>query len=168
MEHAHPTLETIWSASLVAHVLALFVLAALAEIGGGFLVWQTMREAKPWYHAALGALVLVLYGFIPPLQPISDFGRTYAVYGKNAVPPSPCADQVAHARQMPPTFSPGGFFIGLSFLWGWIFEGMRPDKGDVIGSVLSCLGVCVCLFWPREHARESGEGSGASHPAPML
>ena len=30
--------------------LALFVLAGLAEIGGGYLVWQWLRENKRLYH----------------------------------------------------------------------------------------------------------------------
>jgi hypothetical protein len=32
----------------VAHSIALFVLAALAEIGGAWLVWQGVREHQGW------------------------------------------------------------------------------------------------------------------------
>jgi len=28
--------------------ILLFVLAALAEIGGGYLVWLWLREGRPW------------------------------------------------------------------------------------------------------------------------
>jgi small multidrug resistance family-3 protein len=59
----------------------LFVLAGLCEIGGGYLVWGWMREHKPLVWALIGALVLVAYGVVAALQPISEFGRVYAAYG---------------------------------------------------------------------------------------
>lgn len=60
--------------------LAYFVAAGLCEIGGGYLVWLWLRENRPFYYAVIGALVLVLYGVIPTLQP-ANFGRVYAAYG---------------------------------------------------------------------------------------
>ena len=51
-----------WTASLVLKVLFLFAMAGLAEIGGGWLVWQAVREGKPWWWAVLGGFVLVAYG----------------------------------------------------------------------------------------------------------
>ena len=67
--------------------------------------------------------VLVLYGFLPTLQPLADFGRLYAVYG--------------------------GVFIVLSYAWGSVVDGMQIDRGDLLGSGLALAGVCVALFWPR-------------------
>jgi Uncharacterised BCR, YnfA/UPF0060 family len=61
------------------------------------------RENKGWWMAVLGALVLVSYGFVPTAQPVDNFGRVFAVYG--------------------------GFFIILSYLWGWAVDGDRPDTG---------------------------------------
>ena len=63
------------------------------------------------------------YGFAPCAQPASDFGRVYAVYG--------------------------GFFIVLSYLWGWAVDGSKPDRGDVVGGSIALLGVTVAMFWPR-------------------
>ena len=57
-----------------------------------------------------GGAVLVAYGVVPCFQPISDFGRLYAVYG--------------------------GFFILLSYVWGedwergWEWE--QPDCYHVV------------------------------------
>ena len=113
-----------WTPSLVAYTTFLFFLAGVAEIGGGWLVWQAIREQKPRWWAAAGAVILMLYGFIPTIQPIDDFGRLYAVYG--------------------------GVFIGMSFAWGYCFDGVIPDTGDIIGSVIATLGVLICLFYPRE------------------
>jgi small multidrug resistance family-3 protein len=58
----------------------LFFVAALMEIGGGYLVWLWIREKKPIALALLGAIILFVYGIIPTLQP-AHFGRVYAAYG---------------------------------------------------------------------------------------
>ena len=118
-----PSKRRMWGVLLVLEVALLFLLAGLAEIGGGWMVWKSVREAKPWWWAVCGSLILVLYGFVPTLQPLNDFGRLYAVYG--------C------------------IFIGLSFAWGYYFDGMQIDKGDIIGSALALAGGCTALFWPR-------------------
>lgn len=53
-----------------------------AEIGGGWLVWQTVRNKKPWYYLLGGFFVLCAYGLVPTLQPQeATFARVYAAYG---------------------------------------------------------------------------------------
>jgi small multidrug resistance family-3 protein len=106
----------------IAMSLAYFLVAGLCEIGGGYLVWLWLREGKSGWLAVLGAVVLVLYGIIPTLQP-AHFGRVYAAYG--------------------------GVFIVLSLLWGWKIDGISPDTPDVIGGLIALLGVCVIMYWPR-------------------
>ena len=59
---------------MIAKSIGYFVLAGLFEIGGGYLVWLWLREGKPIAYAVLGAVVLVLYGVVPTLQP-AHFGR---------------------------------------------------------------------------------------------
>jgi Uncharacterised BCR, YnfA/UPF0060 family len=49
--------------------LIFFVLACLCEIGGGYLVWIWLREGRGFEFAILGAILLILYGVIPTLQP---------------------------------------------------------------------------------------------------
>jgi small multidrug resistance family-3 protein len=112
-----------WTVLLVLQVVSLFIAAGFAEIGGGWLVWQAIRQKKPYWWAILGSMILVVYGFVPTLQPSASFGRIYAVYG--------------------------GFYIVMSFLAGWWLDGDRPDKGDVIGGLVALGGVCVVMFWPR-------------------
>ncbi len=102
--------------------IGLFVLAGLCEIGGGYLVWLWLREGKPVGYAILGAVILVLYGIIPTFQP-AHFGRVYAAYG--------------------------GMFIVLSLLWGWSMDGIRPDRFDAIGAVISLAGMAVIMYTPR-------------------
>ena len=64
----------------IASSVALFLLAGLCEIGGGWLVWQWLRESRSWLWGLGGGLVLCLYGVIPTFQP-AHFGRVYAAYG---------------------------------------------------------------------------------------
>ena len=49
----------------VIRSIGLFVAAALAEIGGGYLVWRWLREGAPWPAGVAGAVILVAYGVIP-------------------------------------------------------------------------------------------------------
>jgi small multidrug resistance family-3 protein len=99
-----------------------FVLAGLMEIGGGYLVWIWLRENRPWWVGALGAVILMGYGVVPTLQP-SHFGRVYAAYG--------------------------GVFVVMSLLWGWGVDRHRPDFWDVIGLILCLLGVAAIMYSPR-------------------
>jgi small multidrug resistance family-3 protein len=99
-----------------------FLLAGLCEIGGGYLVWLWLREGRSRWLAVAGALVLILYGIIPTLQP-ANFGRVYAAYG--------------------------GVFIVLSLLWGWKVDKVVPDRFDLIGGLIALLGVSIIMYWPR-------------------
>ncbi len=56
----------------------LFMLAGLAEIGGGYLIWLSLREGKPIYLGIVGGVALVLYGVIPTFQAFPNFGIVYA------------------------------------------------------------------------------------------
>jgi small multidrug resistance family-3 protein len=102
--------------------ICFFVLAGLCEIGGGWLVWQWIREGKGFSWGLVGAVALIAYGIIPTLQP-AHFGRVYATYG--------------------------GFFIILSLLWGWMLDGNVPDRFDLIGGAIALVGVSVIMYWPR-------------------
>ena len=102
--------------------LALFVLAGLCEIGGGYLVWRWWRAGDTPLLGLVGAAVLVLYGFVPTYQP-AHFGRVYAAYG--------------------------GVFVVLSMLWGWGIDRVPPDRFDVAGGLLCLSGVIVMMYWPR-------------------
>ena len=107
---------------IIAKSITYFILAGLCEIGGGYLVWLWLREGKPISYGLFGAVVLVLYGVIPTLQP-ANFGRVYAAYG--------------------------GVFIILSILWGWKIDSVTPDRFDMIGGAIALVGVAVIMYWPR-------------------
>ncbi|MFD8703805.1 YnfA family protein [Kitasatospora sp. NPDC059648] len=107
----------------VARSVALFALAALAEIGGCWLVWQSVKEQRPWWLAGLGVVALGVYGFVAALQPDADFGRVLAAYG--------------------------GVFVAGSLLWGVVVDGFRPTRYDVLGALICLAGVGVIMYGPR-------------------
>ena len=106
----------------IFYSILIFVLAGLCEIGGGYLVWIWLKENKPWWFGVIGAVILVLYGVVATWQ-TSNFGRVYAAYG--------------------------GIFIVLAILWGWKVDGFVPDKFDIIGGIISLLGMGIIMFAPR-------------------
>jgi drug/metabolite transporter superfamily protein YnfA len=65
---------------LIAQSTALFLVAGVCEIGGGYLVWQWWRNGAPWIVGVAGAVILFLYGIVPTYQ-AAHFGRVYAAYG---------------------------------------------------------------------------------------
>jgi small multidrug resistance family-3 protein len=105
---------------VTARSSALFIAAALAEIGGAYLVWIGLREHKGALFVALGALSLVLYGIVATLQPSHEFGRVLAAYG--------------------------GVFIVGSLLWGGLFDSFRPDSADFAGAGVCLVGVAVIVY----------------------
>ena len=107
----------------VARSVLLFVLAAIAEIGGAWLVWQGVREHRGAIWIGAGVIALGIYGFVATLQPDANFGRILATYG--------------------------GIFVAGSLLWGMALDGFRPDRWDITGSVICLIGVAVIMYAPR-------------------
>ncbi|XVX20177.1 YnfA family protein [Actinomycetota bacterium] len=103
--------------------LALFVLAAIAEIGGAWLVWQGVREHRGALWVGAGVIALGLYGFVATLQPDANFGRILAAYG--------------------------GVFVAGSLVWGMVMDGFRPDRWDIAGSLVCLVGVALIMYAPR-------------------
>ena len=107
----------------IARSVVLFVVAALFEIGGAWLVWQGVREHRGLLFVAAGVLALGAYGFVATLQPDPHFGRILAAYG--------------------------GIFVAGSLAWGVVVDGFRPDRYDVAGALICLLGVAVIMYAPR-------------------
>ena len=61
--------------------ILLFALAAVAEIGGAWLIWQGVREHRGVAFVGAGIVALAGYGFVATLQPDANFGRILAAYG---------------------------------------------------------------------------------------
>lgn len=103
--------------------IPLFVLAAILEIGGAWLIWEAVREGRGWLFALGGVLALGAYGFVATLQPDPHFGRILAAYG--------------------------GVFVAGSLLWAVVADGYRPDVYDITGAAICLVGVAVIMYAPR-------------------
>lgn len=105
---------------MTARSVALFIAAAIAEIGGAYLIWVGLREHRGALFVALGAMALAAYGVVATFQPSNEFGRVLAAYG--------------------------GVFIVGSLLWGVAFDGFHPDRSDALGAVICLVGVGVIMY----------------------
>jgi small multidrug resistance family-3 protein len=107
----------------VVRSIPLFLLAALAEIGGAWLVWQGVREHRGLLFIGAGMVALSAYGLVATFQPDPNFGRVLAAYG--------------------------GIFVAGSLVWGMAVDGFRPDRFDVGGAAVCLVGVVVIMYAPR-------------------
>src|ERR1700742_2685523 len=107
----------------VAKSIVLFVVAALFEIGGAWLVWEGVRNHRGGLWAGVGVAALGAYGFVATVQPDAHFGRILAAYG--------------------------GVFVAGSLLWGMAFDGFRPTRYDLVGALICLVGVSVIMAAPR-------------------
>lgn len=106
----------------VVKSLFFFFIAGLCEIGGGYLVWLSIKEEKPIWYGIFGGIILIAYGIVATFQ-TANFARTHATYG--------------------------GVFIVMSLLWAYCFDGFVPDKYDIIGAVVALVGFCIIYYAPR-------------------
>jgi small multidrug resistance family-3 protein len=106
----------------VVKTIGLFIMAALAEIGGAYLIWRWRNLGQSAWLALAGVTLLFLYGFIQTAQTFT-FGRVFAAYG--------------------------GIFIAAATLWGWWVDGHTPDRWDWVGAGVCLLGAALIVWGPR-------------------
>ena len=104
-------------------LLAVYVIAALCEIGGCFGFWMWLRLDKSPLWAFGGAALLVIFALALTRIDSAAAGRAFAAYG--------------------------GIYICCSLGWMWAIEHSRPDRWDYIGGLLCLLGSAVILLGPR-------------------
>jgi len=102
----------------VSFVPLILVLAALLEVGGDAAIRKGLIEAS-WPWMALGAVVLVLYGFLVNVERTIDFGRLMGAYIVI-------------------------FFVVGQLINALVF-GVKPDLGVPIGGGLILAGGIVLL-----------------------
>ena len=101
----------------------LYSAAAIAEIGGCFAFWAWLRLDRSVYWVLPGLASLIVFALLLTRVESMFAGRTFAAYG--------------------------GVYIAASVLWLWGVEGQRPDRWDVLGSVICLVGAAIILLGPR-------------------
>ncbi|WP_442901981.1 YnfA family protein [Geodermatophilus sp. FMUSA9-8] len=106
----------------VARSALLFLLAAVAEIGGAWLVWQGVREHRGWLWTGFGVIALGLYGFVATLQ-------------RCELRPDPRRVRRRVRRRL----------AGL----GHGRRRVPADRYDITGALIRLVGVAVIMYAPR-------------------
>jgi small multidrug resistance family-3 protein len=101
----------------------LYSAAAIAEIGGCFAFWAWLRLDRSVYWVLPGVISLIVFAVLLTRIDSLFAGRTFAAYG--------------------------GVYITASVLWLWVVEGQRPDRWDMVGSVICLVGAAIILLGPR-------------------
>ena len=107
----------------VPATLAIYALAALAEIAGCFAVWAWWRLGASALWLVPGLASLAAFAWLLTLAPSDLAGRAYAAYG--------------------------GVYVAASLAWLWVVEGARPDRWDLIGAAVCLAGAAIVLLGPR-------------------
>ena len=111
------------SVTRILTTFALFVLTAVAEIGGCYATYAWLRMGRSAWWLLPGAISLAFFAWLLTLHPTDGAGRIYAAYG--------------------------GIYIMASLLWLWLVERRAPDHWDILGAAICLVGAGVILFGPR-------------------
>lgn len=103
--------------------LLLFGTTAFFEIVGCYSVYSWLRLGKPAYHLIFASISLALFAWLLTLHP-SSTGRVYAAYG--------------------------GVYVAMSVLWLWLGEKQIPDRWDLIGTIITLIGMSIIAFGHHE------------------
>lgn len=100
----------------------LFVLTALAEILGCFLVYRWLRHEGRIGLLAPAAISLGVFAYLLTLHP-GTAGRTYAAYG--------------------------AVYVASAVFWLWWVEGQRPTAWDLTGAAVCLIGMGIIVLGSR-------------------
>ena len=101
----------------------LFVLTACAEILGCYFPYLWLREGKSVWLLVPGAMSLAVFAWLLTLHP-GAAARTYAAYG--------------------------GVYVFIALLWLWLVEDHRPNRWDIIGGIVSIIGMSIIVLGSRK------------------
>lgn len=89
---------------------------------GCYLPYVWLRQGgSPWLLLPAG-FSLALFAWLLTLHP-TEAGRTYAAYG--------------------------GVYVATALIWLWLIEKQTPDRWDLMGVMITLLGMGIIAFAPR-------------------
>jgi small multidrug resistance family-3 protein len=106
------------------NTVAVYLTAAIAEIGGCFAFWTWLRLGRSPLWGIVGAASLVIFGMLLTRSETAFAGRAFAAYG--------------------------GVYIATSLLWLFVVERAVPDRWDIIGAGICLAGAGLILWGPRQ------------------
>ncbi|KAL7501139.1 hypothetical protein ACHAWT_010890 [Skeletonema menzelii] len=154
--------EFYWTPLAIVQSIAIFCLAGIAEIFGGYFVWSAVKGLRVESSSADDDSVSTNTPADESVDRASEKSYNivkktwwYALIGSFVLVAYgfiPCLQPSAATDGFARIYAAyGGFFIVMSFLIGWALEGesAKPDVGDVAGGLISVVGALVIVFWPR-------------------
>lgn len=109
-------------AAMPIKTVALYVVTALAEIGGCYLALLFFTKKGGWWLVPAAIMTLALFAWLLTLHDAAS-GRVYAAYG--------------------------GVYIATALAWLWFIDGVRPTAWDAAGVAVSLLGMALIAFQPK-------------------
>jgi len=97
----------------------LLLVTAVAELIGCYLPYLWLRKDASPW---LLVLSLAVFAWLLTLHPTAS-GRVYAAYG--------------------------GVYVAMAVLWLWAIDGVRPTRWDLLGAVVTLIGMAIIMFAPR-------------------
>jgi small multidrug resistance family-3 protein len=105
------------------NTVVIYIMAAVAEIGGCFAFWTWLRLGRSPLWGIVGTVSLIIFGVLLTRSEVALAGRAYAAYG--------------------------GVYIATSLLWLFVIERVVPDRWDMIGAGICLVGAAFILWGPR-------------------
>lgn len=104
---------------ILLRAIILFTLTACAEIVGCYLPYLWLKENKSAWLLLPAAISLALFVWLLSLHPEAA-ARTYAAYGS--------------------------VYITVALAWLWLVEGQRPSRWDILGVMVSLIGMSIIIL----------------------
>lgn len=101
----------------------IYVLAALAEIGGCFAVWAVLRRDASTGWLFFAAAALGGFAWLLAQNDQAFAGRAFAAYG--------------------------GVYVVCCVAWLWGVEGAIPSRTDLLGSAVVLAGTAIIVWGGR-------------------
>lgn len=105
----------------LAKIALLFLVTAIAEIVGCYLLWLVLKQNKSAWMLVPAAFSLALFAWLLTLHP-SATGRTYAAYG--------------------------GVYIAVALGWLYLVDGVSLTLWDMAGAGITLVGMAVIVLQP--------------------